>query len=218
MAVAGLSLSLSLTSEPVKRKRQSYTREDKLKVVQYYEENGENMYQACKRFQLNSRTVKRWIVDKKAIKESKKGRKCVKFARRAHHPDMEKELYKEYKELRKQGLKVKKWWFTLRAKAILNKLQPVATFAFSDDWFTSFKKRHRISLRRGTNTSQKEPEDKRTMIQQFHRNIRQKAQSGDQVGPLGKWMLNQVANVDQTPLPFTFTSGNTCADTGDKTV
>lgn len=56
------------------------------------------------------------------------------------------------------------------------------------------------------------------MIQQFHRDIRQKAQSGDQVGPLGKWTLKQVANVDQTPLRFTFTAGSTFADTGNKTV
>lgn len=42
--------------------------------------------------------------------------------------------------------------------------------------------------------------------------------TGDQVGPLGKWTLKQVANVDQTPLPFTFTAGSTYADTGNKTV
>ncbi len=61
-------------------------------------------------------------MNKKAIKDSKKGRKRVKFARRAHHPDMEKKLFEEYRELRKKGLKVKKWWFILRAKEILKEL------------------------------------------------------------------------------------------------
>ena len=38
------------------------------------------------------------------------------------------------------------------------------------------------------------------------------------MGPLGKWNKSQVANVDQTPLPFTFTEGSTYADKGDRTV
>ena len=35
---------------------------------------------------------------------------------------------------------------------------------------------------------------------------------------MGRFKLKQIANVDQTPLPFTFTNGGTYADTGDKTV
>ena len=30
--------------------------------------------------------------------------------------------------------------------------------------------------------------------------------------------LSQIANMDQTPLPFSFTNGETCTDIGDKTV
>ena len=37
-------------------------------------------------------------------------------------------------------------------------------------------------------------------------------------GPLGRWTLRHIANVDQTPLPFTFTDGATYTDTGEKTV
>ena len=79
-----MQLTLGLSSEvtSMRRKRRSYTREEKLKIVRYYNDNGKNLYQTCKHFNLNSRTVKRWIVGKKAIKESKKGRKQVQFARR----------------------------------------------------------------------------------------------------------------------------------------
>lgn len=38
------------------------------------------------------------------------------------------------------------------------------------------------------------------------------------VGPLGKFELKQIANVDQTPLPFTFTDGTTYEDTGASSV
>ncbi len=47
---------------------------------------------------------------------------------------MERNLYEEYKDPRKEGLKVKKWWFVLRAKEILKETNPESTgFAFSDD-------------------------------------------------------------------------------------
>lgn len=131
---------------------------------------------------------------------------------------MEKELYDSYKELRKKGLKLKKWWFMHKAKTILKEIDPEANFQFSDDWFTGFKKRHGISLRRATNTSQKEPDNKRSAIQHFHRSIREKAKKGTSVGSLGKWTKRQIANVDQTPLPFTFTEGSTYADKGEKSV
>ena len=81
-----------------------------------------------------------------------------------------------------------------------------------------FKKHHRISMRRATNTCQKEPEDKRSAVQRFHRNIRRKASEGEQIGPLDQWTPRQVANMDQTPLPFSFCDGETYADTGEQSV
>ena len=137
----------------------------------------------------------------------------MKFERRAENPEMEEVLYREYKELRSKGLKVKAWWFQLWAKQILHKLQPQATF-----FFCCLKKRHSISKRRATNMCQKEPTDKCTAIQQFHQLIRRTAREGNQVGQLGQWTLSNIANMDQTPLPFTFSDGETYADKGDHSV
>ena len=58
----------------------------------------------------------------------------------------------------------------------------------------------------------------RGAIQGFHRNIRDVASRGDQSGAVGKFELQQIANVDQTPLPFSFASNDTYADIEDKTV
>ena len=113
---------------------------------------------------------------------------------------------------------MKGWWFRTRAKQILAEKYPDAKFAFSPAWFTAFKKRTQISLRRGTNTCQREPAGKKEAIQQFHRLIRRKAKDGDQAGPLGKWNPRTIANMDQTPLPFSFTQGSTYADRGEKSV
>ena len=42
-----------------------------------------------------------------------------------------------------------------RSKQILEELHPDSSFAFSDCWFQAFKRRFRISLRRATNTCQR---------------------------------------------------------------
>lgn len=60
--------------------------------------------------------------------------------------------------------------------------------------------------------------DKESAVRSFHKHIRHVALQGEQTGKVGKFGLYQVANVDQTPLPFCFADGPTYADTGDKTV
>ena len=145
----------------------------------------------------------------------------VKFKRSSDYPDMEECLHKEFRELRRKGLKVKAWWFKSRAKKILESTDPnkAESFKFSDGWFTRFKSRYKISLRRPTNTAQREPSEKEAAIQEFHRQIRQHQfpESGD--GPQEeKFQLHQLANVDQTPLPFAFTSGPTYETTNSPSV
>ena len=118
-----------------------------------------------------------------------------------------------------KGLKVKVWWFKARAKAILSTTHPNNTFKYSEGWFTRFKKRYKISLRRPTNKAQKHPETKEDDIQKFHKTIRKV-----QISSVGdgqkeeKFQLCQIANMDQTPLPFSFTSGPTYDTTNVSTV
>ena len=74
-----------------------------------------------------------------------------------------------------------------------------------DGWFKGFKKRHGLSVRRATNVCEKEPADKMSAIPQL--NIRRTALDGQTISPLGQWYAASVANMDQTPLPFTFADG-----------
>lgn len=206
-------------SIPGSAKRKSYSREKKLLVVKFYHENDNNLYQTCKKFSLNSKTVLRWIRDKKKIKKSSKGSKRVKFGRTAQYPEMEERLYSEYKEMREKGLKVKGWWFRVRSKQLHKDLySDREEFSCSEGWFSRFKRRHKISLRRATNTCQRPPDDKRTSMQKFHQSIRKAAKTGESAGPLGRWKLSSIANMDQTPLPFSFTAGEMYSDTGERSV
>ena len=131
---------------------------------------------------------------------------------------MEAELCCEYRKPWKHSLKVKGYWFKVRAKHLLAEKVPEEFFQFSDGWFDAFKQRHRISLRRSTNVSQKPADNMRGAILGFHSTIREVASEGERKGPLGQFQLHQVANIDQTPLPFCFFEGETYANTGNKTV
>ena len=64
------------------RKRNSYSREEKLRVIKWYGENGKNLYQTCKHFALNSKTVIRWLQGAETIRKSRKRSKRVKFTRK----------------------------------------------------------------------------------------------------------------------------------------
>ena len=57
-----------------------------------------------------------------------------------------------------------------------------ASFHFSDGWFDGFKKRHRISIRRSMNVSQRPASDKESAVRSFHKNIRHIALQGEQTG------------------------------------
>lgn len=58
----------------------------------------------------------------------------------------------------------------------------------------------------------------RELIQNFHQKIHQEAAVGPQIGKLGQFTSTSMANVDQTPLPFTFTNGPTYETKGAKTM
>lgn len=167
---------------------------------------------------MNTKTKLRWATDEEKLKQAKKGSKRVVTTRKAAFPEMEAELYREYKSLRKRGLKVKGFWFKTRGKQLLEEMDPEASFHLSDGWFDGFKQRHRISFRRSTNVSQRPASDKESAVRLFHRNIRHIALQGEQAEKVGKFVLHQIANVDQTHLPFCFAEGSTYTDTGDKTV
>ena len=59
---------------------------------------------------------------------------------------MEKKLHKEFLELREKVAGVKRLWFSLRRRQILNSVYPEIVFKFSDHWFGGFSWRKRVPL------------------------------------------------------------------------
>jgi DDE superfamily endonuclease len=113
-----------------------------------------------------------------------------------------------------------------RSKQLFDKSYPknrdpgdCSHFKFSQSWFRRFKARYGISIRRITRKAQTVPDSKTDDVRSFHRYIRSHAANGPCMGPVGKWPLTKIANMDQTPLEFDiFAKGTTYETRGAKTV
>ena len=127
----------------------------------------------------------------------------------AKFPDMEKHLHTEFLKLKKEWRSVKKWWFVSTGRTFLKDHHPDAEFLFSDKWFRGFCNRKRIALRRKTNTSQKTPEQFVESITKFHQKLLRERKRET-------FQLKDIANMDQTPLPFILDDNRTYDTVGAK--
>ena len=145
---------------PVKRK--SYSREKKLEVVACFFENGRNVSKTASHFSVHRKQISNWVKEEKLIREQKRNSKSRR-KRGAKFPSMGSKLHKEFLQLRKEGKSAKRWWFTSRARKLMQERHPdkADDLKYSDRWFQRFSKRHGISLRRKTHTRQKAPSDLR---------------------------------------------------------
>ena len=125
---------------------------------------------------------------------------------------MEDKLYSEFLQLRKDGRKVKRWWFNTRAKQLMADLYPdVKDFKHLDQWFKGFRNRKNVSLRKRTHAAQHAPPSLRGALSKFHAKL-------FCVRRRGKFELSDIANMDQTPLPFVLDDGKTYNDKGEKEI
>ena len=58
---------------PQKATRKSYTVDEKLRVVDFYNKNGKNLYRTSRHIGMNTKNVLRWLKDEKKNRECKGG-------------------------------------------------------------------------------------------------------------------------------------------------
>jgi len=201
----------------VKRKRTSYSIEQKIVVVKYAKEHGNN--KAAEHFDINRSMVERWVTASSTwnvgINEKSKR---VGSGRKAFFPEAEKRLYEWIIEQRKQGLVVS---YTILRSKMLEILREVEmlelygelteNFKTSHRWLRAFLKRYRLALRRRTRISQKLPNKTQELLEKFYQfviNLRIKK----------SYELENIFNMDETPVWFDMAGNFTINPKGDKTV
>ncbi|RPB01207.1 hypothetical protein L873DRAFT_1892886 [Choiromyces venosus 120613-1] len=143
---------------------------------------------------------------------------------------MEQPLHDGFIEQRKAGKFVRQGWFRSTSKALMSVHwhYPGVNFWFSNGWFSGFLSWYNISLRMTTNKASKVPANSYSAIlswAHFNRHNSQLWQPGgggnepgDEMAEVGRYNLASICNMDQTPLPFEFLSGQTYKPKGSKTV
>ena len=190
-----------------KSQRKSHTREFKLEVVEFLKKNG-NVSLTARKFGVANKKVREWRASEKQIQEQSRGCRASGRGRTAFFPLMEERLHKEFLDLRREGKKVRRWWFESRGKQLMKEHYPTANeFQFSDHWFRRFRLRYKISLRAETHVSQKCPSSLESVICKFHNELHD-------VRKDGVFALGDISNMDQTPLPFVLNDGKTYDVTG----
>jgi hypothetical protein len=140
---------------------------------------------------------------------------------------LEKALVIAFAERRLMGRVVRRKWFERTAKQLHHELYPNSTveFRFSQGWFHRFLIRNAITLRIITNKAQETPEEYFETIINFLCFNRRNSQLRDGTEDLvcgvlavGRFLLSNIINMDQTPLPWEYLEGKTYEFKGKRTV
>lgn len=226
--------------KPIQRVERSYSRETKIKVLKFHIlyripiEGRKDQYRAptlaetSSMFLIPESTVHSWVRKEKEIVEqpsgSYAGGKSSFFCK---WPELEISLYELFLSQRAEGKIVRRGWFRRHAKQLFNTCYPLALdtiFVFSLGWFSGFLYRHHISIRFTTNKAQKIPDDYRRMIinwLRFNRRVSQPQNFFEKAGlisDIGRYLLSNIANLDETPIPFEYLDGRTYDTIGLKTI
>jgi len=200
-----------------KSKRTSYTINQKIEVVTFAKENGKN--NAAKYFNVSRSMVGRWILaSSNWTTETKGTSKRIGSGRKAFFPEAEKRLYDWVVQQRKQGLAVS--YAILRSK-MLEILQEVdmlelygdlaEEFKTSHRWLVGFLRRYKLALRRRTRISQKLPSKTQELLENFHKFI-------IHLRLEKSYELENILNMDETPVWFDMAGNFTINPKGEKTV
>ena len=201
----------------VKRNRNSYTIEQKKEVVTYAKQHGRN--KAARNFNLDSSMVGRWVKASEGwITEINQNSKRVGAGRKAFYPEAEKRLCKWLIEQRKQGLAVTYTTLWLKMLEILKEPDIVflygnvaEDFKTSNRWISAFMRRYKLAWRRRTRISQKLPAQTQELLEYFQEFIvRLRTEKC--------FELNNIFNMDETPVWFDMAGNFTINQKGDKTI
>jgi len=184
------------------------------------------MREVSERYLVPITTLHNWRENQEKIVGSKKGgRGGSRGGIWCKWPEIEANLNEKYRKRRDERKAVRRSWLYRQARSSFQDCYPMGNlrdFSFSNGWFYGFLTRNSISLRFTTNISQKIPTDYLSAIiswLQFNRrNSQIRSGTADEPRVVGRYLLNSICNMDETPLPFEFLDGQTYADKGSKSV
>ena len=209
-----LSTNDQLNTMP-KTNRSSYTAAEKIIIINYAKTHG--VRSAGRHFTIDNSMISRWIKDASKFHHAAKKCRRVGSGAPAAYPAAEEALVKWVLEFRQNGLAVTMSMIKHQMKFLLAndfvETYPDAKdkFLASESWFYRFLHRHKLALRRKMKIGQQLPQKLNEKIIDFqHFVIKQRRQY--------KYNLNEIGNMDETPIYFDMVGSTTIETKGAKTV
>jgi len=195
-------------------KRKSWTVEEKVNIVEWHRQNGSNQKQTSQEWGCDRKCIREWDRNYETLLQHNegKGKKIRKLhdGREPLSAELDMMLFEYLSELRDDGKPVSNFMLQDKARSIARRLN-LDNFAASNGWLTRWKKRMNVAIRRGTNESQKVPEDYRDALMAFRRHIIHLRQEQD-------YALRHIVNMDQTMARFDMTYSTTNNVRGERTI
>lgn len=191
-------------------KRKSYDVTLKLRAVEFAKkQSGEA---AARRFRVDPKQIREWLKneDKLVAQKREGGSKSKRLpgaGRKPYDENMEAAVFSWIIAMRSRKLRVSRR--TIREKA--KELSASSTFRASIGWLRRFMRRHRLSLRRKTTTSQRAPADVIPKLVRFVLYLRA-------LKDCHKFDDNNIFAMDETACWFDMQSDTTVHPTGARSV
>ena len=177
-------------------RRGSYTAKQKLKQVEVFDalRDDDTIKNIMKAFEADTRTtapyttVLKWTkpierarISRAASKEHRQSLlridKNPSSRKKGKYPEMEKELYRRFKEKRARGRKVSARWVSATGRQVMAQLHPGVHFQGTYNWRRRWARRYNINMnRRKSNVKNKTFADSEPVLLRYFRGLRRRLQ------------------------------------------
>lgn len=191
-------------------RRQSFTAEQKLKIIAVAEEIGNRA--AGRRYDVDESCVRQWRAAKQHLQSAKRDSRSFRGPKTGAYPELEEKLASFIEERRDRGLAVSTEMTQLEALRLAREQDiPRNSFRASRGWLQRFMKRQGFSIRRRTTLCQRLPEAYEEKLMSYQRYVIDLRKKHD-------YLISQMGNADQSPVYFEMPLDTTLQKTGSKSV
>ena len=170
------------------------------------------IFEAAERFGIHASLVSKWAAKEDELRsaivtKASSARLTLHPGSKCRFPLAEAEVYAVYQRQRAQGQRVTARVLRAVMRRSVNEChgqEAAASFRASHRWLQAFTRRHRMSLRRKTNSKHQPVESRISKCQRWHARFRRRLQRGTFEGAhvhekWGRWLPENRISIDQVP-------------------
>ena len=180
----------------------------------------------ARRFGVNKSLVSKWAAGEMRIRsaatQANRSRLSLHPGGRCRFPLAEEEVFAAYTLHRAKGQRVTARFLRVAMRRAIHQRygeEAASSFRASPRWLQAFARRHRISLRRKTNSKHLPVEARVDKIKRWHARFRRRLKRGSNLhSKWGRWLPQDRISIDQVPCNLREGDGRTYADIGSKRV